>query len=259
LPTPDSAREGGLELCGTTALVTGAGQRIGAACAVALAQAGVRVAVHYHRSHAAAQSLCTTIRQQGGEAEPFCADLTDDQQAAPLLEQVNSQLGQVRILVNNASLFHPGRLRDTPLADWHALLAIHLTAPFLLMRAFAAGLAADQAGVVINMIDQRVTRPRPGHLAYTIAKSGLWTLTRIAAMELAPAIRVNAIAPGPILPAMGEGLTEGEAAAQFARISAATPLGRAGSPQHIVDTLLFLVQHPFITGEMICVDGGEHL
>ncbi len=242
-----------MELAGTTALVTGAGQRIGAACAEALALAGAQVAIHTHRSHTMAGECCATIRRQGGRAEIFAADLSDGQQAVQLMEQVTARLGRVDILVNNAAVFQPGHLRDTPLTAWQAVMAINLTAPFLLMQAFARGLAPSGAGVIINLIDQRVARPRPGHLAYTVAKEALWTLTRITAVELAPTIRVNAIAPGPILPAAG---MAGEA---FQRVAAATPLGRAGSPQDIVDTLLFLVRHPFITGEMIFVDGGEHL
>lgn len=252
--TPDPSQPPPLELAGSTALITGAGQRIGAACAQALALAGVKVAVHAHHSLAAAQALCHAIQQQGGVAEPFLADLADPRQTTHLLEQVNSQLGTVRILVNNAAIFKPGAFGTTSLEAWQEMLAINLTAPFLLMQAFARALGPVTAGVIVNLLDQRITRPRPGHLAYTVAKSALWSLTRMAALELAPTIRVNAIAPGPILPAVG---MEGEA--HFQRIAAATPLGRPGSPQDIVDTLLFLVRHAFITGEMVYVDGGEHL
>ncbi|MEO5341528.1 MAG: SDR family oxidoreductase [Magnetococcus sp. MYC-9] len=253
MPTPEPPRGEPLDLTTCTALVTGAGQRIGAACAEALALAGARVAVHHHTSQAAAQALCAAIGRRGGRAEPFAADLADGAQAALLLERVAARLGPVQILVNNASLFQPGALRTTPLPAWHRMLEIHLTAPFLLMQSFAAGLPASASGVIVNLIDQRIHRPRPGHLAYTVAKSALWSLTRIAAVELAPHIRVNAIAPGPILPAAGE------AAESFQQVVAATPLRRPGAPQDIVDTLLFLVKHAFITGEMICVDGGEHL
>lgn len=234
-----------------TALVTGAGQRIGATCAEALALAGAKVAVHAHHSQAAALALCTAIGQQGGQAEPFFADLADPEQVTRLLEQVAMRLGTLHILVNNAAIFQPGTVRTTPVAAWDEMLAINLTAPFLLMQGFANGMPTT--GVIINLLDQRITRPRPGHLAYTVAKSALWTMTRMAAVELAPTIRVNAIAPGPILPAAGSALEA------FQQIGAATPLGRVGSPQDVVDALLFLVQHTFITGEMICIDGGEHL
>ncbi|MEO5362757.1 MAG: SDR family oxidoreductase [Magnetococcus sp. DMHC-8] len=251
MPTPDAGGPG--DLAGCTALVTGAGQRIGAACAEALARAGARVAVHAHRSQGAARALCTAIERQGGRAELFVADLADPEEAARLLEQVAARMGVVTLLVNNAAVFPPGTLRDTPLAAWQAVLAVNLTAPFVLMQAFARGLPPPATGVIVNLLDQRIVRPRPGHLAYTVAKEALWTLTRLAAVELAPAVRVNAIAPGPILPAAGDGIE------MFRRVAAATPLQRAGSPQDIVDTLFFLIRHTFITGEMICVDGGEHL
>lgn len=238
---------------GVTALLTGSGHRIGAACAEALAAKGARVAIHYHRSEKDAESLCTAIRQRGGQAMLFPADLADAEQTSGLIEQVCRRLGSVRILVNNASIFHPGDMDTTCLEQWNQHLAINLTAPFLLMQAFSRALAPAATGTIINLIDQRITRPRPGHMAYTVAKSALWTLTRVAAMEMAPAVRVNAIAPGPILPSPGA--TE----ASFKRVAAAVPLGCSGTPADIAETLLFLVQHTFITGEMICVDGGEHL
>lgn len=242
-----------MEPSGVTALLTGAGRRIGACCAEALASTGVRVAIHCHHARTDAEALCLAIRRRGGEAEPFSADLAEAGQAERLMAQVRTHFGPVRILVNNASLFQPGTLRTTTQAAWDRHMAINLTAPFLLMQAFAQALAPTTTGKIINLLDQRITRPPVGHLAYTTTKSALWALTRMAALELAPTIQVNAIAPGPILPAPDA--TE----AAFQRIATATPLGRAGTPQEIADTLLFLVKHTFITGEMICVDGGEHL
>lgn len=242
-----------VELAGLTALVTGAGRRIGAACAEALAAAGARVAVHCHHATGEADALCTAIRRRGGEAQWFQADLADTGQTAGLMAQVEACLGPVRILVNNASLFRPGTLRATPLEAWQREMAINLTAPFLLMQAFAAALAPTKTGTVVNLLDQRIVRPPVGHLAYTVAKSALWTLTQMAAIELAPAIRVNAIAPGPILPASGA------PDAHFHAVVDATPLKRVGTPQDVTETLLFLVRQSMITGEMICVDGGEHL
>ena len=238
---------------GVTALLTGSGRRIGAACATSLAAVGTRVAIHCHHSENEARTLCQTIRQQGGEADYFVADLEDTGQTENLIEQVQSRLGPVRILVNNASIFQPGELRTTSMAAWNRHLAINLTAPFLLMQSFARCLLPTMGGKVVNLIDQRVTRPRSGYVAYTVAKSALWTLTRMAAIELAPNIQVNAIAPGPILPAPEATFDA------FQKIASATPLARSGSPQDIADTLLFLIHQEFITGEMICVDGGEHL
>ncbi len=242
-----------MELGGQTALVTGAGQRIGAVCAEALAKAGVRLALHAHQSRQAAQTLQARIRQQGGEAELFFADLSDGQQATRLFEQVTEQMGCLQILVNNAAIFHPSTLADLSLDAWQKMMAINLTAPFLLMQQFARQKKIEAGAVIINLIDQRIVRPRPGHLAYTVAKSGLWTLSQMAAVELAPTIRVNAIAPGPILPAADA------AQETFQRIVAATPLQRSGSAQDIVEALLFLLKQPFITGQLLFVDGGEHL
>ncbi len=244
---------------GVTALVTGAGHRIGAACVRALAAAGGRLAIHRHRSGGAADRLCAAVCRQGGEAALFEADLTDAGRAAGLLDAVRDRLGPVHILVNNAAIFEPGGLRDTDLENWQRHLSLNLTAPFLLSRALARQLdeeppvLPDRPRKIINIIDQRIARPRPGHLAYTCAKSALWTLTRISAQELAPRVQVNAIAPGPILPAAGP------PSENFQRVAAATPLGRPGAPSDIADTLLFLIHQDFITGEMIHVDGGEHL
>ncbi|MBF0162452.1 MAG: SDR family oxidoreductase [Magnetococcales bacterium] len=253
MATPEASMRISLDLAGHTALVTGAGRRIGAACAEALAGAGARVAVHHQHSGAEAEALCQRITRQGGRAEPFAADLTEATRLPLLLAAVGQRLGRVTILVNNAAIFAPGTLRDTPLTAWQGMLATNLTAPFLLMQAFAQALPPPATGVIINLVDQRVLRPSAGHLAYSVAKSALWQLTQQSALELAPHIRVNAIAPGPILAAAGA------AGAAFPQIAAATPLQRPGSPQDIVDALLFLIGHAFITGEMICVDGGEHL
>jgi NAD(P)-dependent dehydrogenase (short-subunit alcohol dehydrogenase family) len=239
-----------MELTGLTALVTGAGQRIGAACIQALADKGVRIACHAHHSWQPAQEQCHRIQQQGGTAELFVADLAQEQSLQSLFEQVTERMGKVQILVNNAAIFQRSALTELALPHWQRMMAINLTAPMLLMQNFAR---QGQPGVIINVLDQRIARPRPGHLAYTVAKSALWTLTQMAALELAPTIRVNAIAPGPILPAVGDSM-EG-----FQRVGAATPLQRTGSAQDVVEALLFLLQQPFITGQLLFVDGGEHL
>lgn len=242
-----------MDLLGVTVFITGAGRRIGAYCAQALALEGARIIIHYHRSKEQAVSLTHTIRERGGTAEVVSGDLADPQQVKNLLSQAESLLGPVRILINNASLFFPGTLTNTPLDQWNQHLGVNLTAPFLLTQAFANQLKPSLSGKVINIIDQRVTRPRSGHLAYTVAKSALWTLTQITAQELAPTIQVNAIAPGPILPALGADPKT------FHQVAHATPLKRAGTPKDISNTVLFLIQQDYITGEMICVDGGEHL
>ncbi|MBF0425599.1 MAG: SDR family oxidoreductase [Magnetococcales bacterium] len=248
-----------MELTGTTALITGAGRRLGAACALALARVGVRIVLHHGTSAADARVVSEEIQRLGGTALPLAADLADPEQVATLLPRAITLTGGIDILINNAAIFIPGGLRDTDSESWQRHLAINLTAPFLLMQAFARQPHLQPngdtrvRGKVVNLLDQRIDRPRPGHVAYTAAKSALWSLTRMAALELAPAIQVNAIAPGPILPAADAPLE------QFQRIAAATPAGCPGSPEAIVDALLFLLRHDYITGDKVCVDGGEHL
>ncbi|MBF0125854.1 MAG: SDR family oxidoreductase [Magnetococcales bacterium] len=239
----------------STALITGAGHRIGAACALALARQGIAVVIHYGSAREAARTLQQTIRTGGGEAHLLQGDLADAGETGRLLPQAEALLGGrvVEILVNNAAIFLPGTVRDGPLEVWNRHLDINLTAPFLLMQSFARRLPPEGRGKIIQIIDQKGHRPRPGYAAYSAAKSALWTLTRLAALELAPAIQVNAIGPGPILPAPGA------SQAAFEGVAAATPAGRSGTPEEIGAALLFLLRHDFITGEMIRVDGGEHL
>ncbi|MBF0367895.1 MAG: SDR family oxidoreductase [Magnetococcales bacterium] len=258
-----------MKLEGATALVTGGAQRIGSVIAYALAKAGVRVVVHYNGSQQAAQLTCDGIRQQGGVAEAVQGDLSHPEQVMALVDRSRSLLGPLSILVNNAAIFEPGSIRDTSLANWQRHHQINATAPFLLLQAFArqpelmngaldtAGEARSglnlPLGKVINIIDRRVRRPGAGYIAYTTAKSALWSLTQLAAKELAPHIQVNAIGPGPILPPPGEGM------AHLERVAQATPARRPGSPEEIASALIFLLEHDFITGEMLAVDGGEHL
>ncbi|MBF0294220.1 MAG: SDR family oxidoreductase [Magnetococcales bacterium] len=239
----------------STALITGSGRRIGASCALALARLGSAVVIHCHGSHLEALALQRFIEAEGGTAGIIQADLADSHEVAALIsraEEVHGR-GPVDILVNNAAVYQPGGVRDGSLATWNRHLAVNLTAPFLLMQSFARRLPQGRPGHIIQIIDQHGHRPRPGFAAYSAAKSALWTLTRQAALELAPAIRVNAIGPGPILPAPDA------SRAEFDRIATATPLERSGSVDDIAAALRFLLENDFITGEMIRVDGGEHL
>ncbi len=241
------------------ALVTGAGRRLGAAIARTLAEDGARLAIHHGRSHRQAEALCREIIDQGGHAVPLQADLADLEIADQLIPRAAEALGgAVTILINSAAIFQRGTLRDTSTENWNRHLAINLSAPTRLMGAFARQFAPDSApgaiqGRIINIIDQRIRHPRPGHLAYSVAKSGLWSATQMAAAELAPAIQVNAIGPGPILPAPGDD------PATFQAIGRATPMQRPGSPADICAAVRFLLSQDFISGEMLCVDGGEHL
>ncbi|MBF0614534.1 MAG: SDR family oxidoreductase [Magnetococcales bacterium] len=238
-----------------TALITGGARRIGATLVRALAQRGYTVVIHHHRSQTEAQHLADDIRTQGGHAHAIQADLSNHDATMSLIAHTEQLLAPhpLTLLVNNAAIFEAGALRHTSYDAWQNHLAINLTAPFLLTRDFARRLPPGVTGQVIQIIDRYGHHPRSGYAAYSAAKSALWTLTRLAALELAPTIRINAIGPGPILPAAGD------TPEQFARIAAATPMQRPGQPHDIVAALFFLLEHDFITGEMIRVDGGEHL
>ncbi|OSM00083.1 SDR family oxidoreductase [Magnetofaba australis] len=246
---------------GHVALVTGAGKRLGLAIARALAQAGASIAIHYGTSEAGARGLYDEITAQGGRAALLQADLGDPKQAEGLIERARAALGPVRILVNSAAIIETGTLTEADDDQWRRHMAINLESPFRLMRAFArqwssqhgGDLPSDQPGRIVNILDMRVVRPHAGHSAYNVAKGGLWNLTQTAALELAPQITVNAVGPGPILQAPGE------SAEAFAQVVAATPRGRAGTPEEIAQAALYLIGQDYITGEIICVDGGERL
>ncbi|MBF0134516.1 MAG: SDR family oxidoreductase [Magnetococcales bacterium] len=242
-----------MEIKGHLALVTGGGRRIGAACVRALSAAGVRVAVHCHGSTELAENLCREIHASGGVAWTIAADLSDWRAVEALLPRVEENGGPVTILVNNAAIFEPDTVLGANWDDWNRHMALNLAAPFFLMSRFARQVPEGATGKVVNILDQRVMRPGKGYVSYTVAKSGLLSLTRMAALELAPNIQVNAIGPGAILPAAG-GDTE-----TFMQLSRSVPMGRPGSTDDITEALLFFLRQDYITGEMLCVDGGQHL
>ncbi len=235
------------------ALVTGAARRIGRAIALALAGEGWAIAVHHHRSHEAASRLVGEIEAVGGRAAAFAADLADDAQSAALVAEVTAALGPVMALVNNASLFMPDDIRTVTPASFEAHMRVNLRAPLLLMQSFARALPEGADGAIVNIVDHRVLKLNPLCLSYTLSKAALWTLTRTAAQALAPRIRVNAVGPGPVLPNVhqDEVLFHAEAAA--------LPLGRGPSPDEIADAVSFLLNATSVTGQMIAVDGGQHL
>jgi NAD(P)-dependent dehydrogenase (short-subunit alcohol dehydrogenase family) len=235
------------------ALVTGAGQRIGRALALSLADAGFAVAVHYHRSQAAAEKLVATIRDAGGRAAAFGADLADEEAVRLLLPRAERQLGPVGVLVNNAGVFVDDRVETATRASWDNHLAVNLRAPFVLIQEFARRLPAEAGGVVVNLLDQRVWSPTPYFVSYTLSKAGLWTLTQTLALALAPRIRVNGIGPGPALP------NARQSDEQFLRQCATMPLGRGTSPDEIAAALRFILEATAVTGQMIALDGGQHL
>lgn len=242
-----------MELHGKVGLVTGAGVRIGRGLALALAERGVRVAVHYGQSKAKAEETQSLICELGGEAELFQADLRDTEAAMDLVRQVADRFGRLDLLVNSAAIFRPGGVADTTVANWDEHFAVNLKSPFFLATTFARQLGEKQAGQIINIGDWRVCRPGPDYLAYTLSKAGLMAMTKSLALALAPHIRVNAIAPGAILPPPGYDEE------YLRQRGMKLPLARAGGVEEVVKALLYLTTAEFVTGEVLQVDGGEHL
>jgi NAD(P)-dependent dehydrogenase (short-subunit alcohol dehydrogenase family) len=236
-----------------TALVTGAGRRIGRAIAIYLAKRGYHVAVHCNRSRDDAEAVAREIGQAGQRAAVVQADLADHAAVAGLVDQAGTALGPLSLLVNNASLFDYDHVETATEQSWDHHLDTNLKAPFFLSQAFAAQLPTDVPGNIVNLIDMRVWRLTPHFASYTVSKAGLWTLTQTLAMALAPHIRVNAIGPGPVLPSPHQ--TE----AQFRKQWEGTPLRRGAEPDEIAAAVGFLLDAPAVTGQMIALDGGQHL
>lgn len=245
------------------ALVTGGAQRIGAALCRKLAARGADVAIHCHASRDQAEALADELRSTGVRAVVVVADLLDRTETASVIPAAAAALGRpLTVLVNNASIFEYDTIATATFESWDRHIGSNLRAPFELIQAFAAQApeaTPDPSGHpvararIVNMIDQRVRKLTPAFATYTIAKMGLWALTRTAAQGLAPHIRVNAIGPGPTL--RGTRQTD----AHFAGQQAATLLGRGSDPAEIALTLAYLLDAPGVTGQLICVDGGQHL
>jgi NAD(P)-dependent dehydrogenase (short-subunit alcohol dehydrogenase family) len=236
-----------------TAVITGAAKRVGRAIAIELAGAGYDIALHYRASAAAAETLAQEIGALGRRAITVAADLADEEAVAGILPRVVERLGPVGVLVNNASLFERDEALDATRDVWDRQMAVNLRAPFILMQHFARLLPAGEDGAIVNMLDQRVLNLTPHFISYTVSKAGLWTLTQTMALALAPRIRVNGVGPGPILP------NERQSAEQFQRHWSSTPLERRIDPQAVARAVAFLVEATATTGQMIAVDGGEHL
>lgn len=236
------------------ALVTGGAKRIGRSIVLALAEAGFAVAVHCRDSRAEADSTAEAARGFGVRAAVIAADLADEAAAGRLMPEAARALGgPVGVLVNNASVFERDEMEDATRASWDAHLEPNLRAPFVLMQHFAAALPADAEGLVVNLLDQRVWSLTPHFVSYTLSKAGLWALTQSMALALAPRIRVCGIGPGPTVP------SPRQTQAQFDRQAASVPLRRATSPGEIGGAVLALLGLPSITGQMLALDGGQHL
>jgi NAD(P)-dependent dehydrogenase (short-subunit alcohol dehydrogenase family) len=245
-----------------TVLVTGAGKRLGRAMALYLAGRGHDLAVHYASSADEAEAVVAEIRAMGRKAQAFQADLLDEAQVQALIPAVTAALGPLTVLVNNASIFEYDRIDTATRQSWDRHIESNLRAPYVLTQAFARQCppaVPDEhgeplaQGLIVNMIDQRILKLTPEFSTYTIAKMGLWALTRTAAQGLAPHVRVNAIGPGPTLQGARQSVDH------FARQRAATVLGRGANPSDITAALGFFLDSPAVTGQFIAVDGGQHL
>ncbi len=235
------------------ALVTGAARRIGRALALDLAAQGFAVAVHYRESEAAAQAVVQEIRAGGGTAALLQADLAKEAESRTLVARAARLVGPLGLLVNNASVFLYDDVESASRESWDAHLEPNLRAPLVLTQGFAAQLPEGQGGLVVNMLDARVLHPSPRYLSYTVTKIALWSLTQSLAQALAPSIRVNAIGPGPVLP------PQGQSEAEFAQRCTRLPLGRPAALTEIAAALRFLIAAKSVTGQLLALDGGDHL
>jgi pteridine reductase len=242
-----------VELRGRVALVTGAGRRVGRALAVGLGAQGMTVAVHYHASDAGARETARLIGNAGGgKAWLVKSDLTNADAPIRLIEDVVGALGGLDVLVNSSAVMERTPLGEITAAQWDAMMALNLRAPFMLAQAAAPALASAH-GAIVNIADLAAFETWPAYIPHGISKSGIVYMTRALARTLAPNVRVNAIAPGAVL--LPEEWTEADAA----KLSESTPLARLGSPTDVVEAMLYLLRADYVTGETIIVDGGRHV
>jgi NAD(P)-dependent dehydrogenase (short-subunit alcohol dehydrogenase family) len=236
-----------------TALVTGASKRIGRAIAIDLAQIGWSVGVHFHESDKDAAQTIADIEKSGGRAIALPADLGNLEAVCGLVPEVARKLDAPTLLINNASLFERDRIADLSPASWQSHIDVNLRAPVFLAQSFARHLPKDRDGVIINVLDQRVWKLTPNFFSYTVSKSALWTVTQTLAQGLAPHIRVNAIGPGPTL------ANPRQSAEGFRKQQQATILQRGPKLAEICAAVRFILDAPSMTGQMIALDGGQHL
>ncbi|SEK61258.1 NAD(P)-dependent dehydrogenase, short-chain alcohol dehydrogenase family [Roseovarius nanhaiticus] len=245
------------------ALVTGAGKRLGRAMAIELARQGFDIAVHYHSSQSEAEDVADEIRALGRTAVTLQADLLVEDLVTPLISDAANALGgPMTVLVNSASIFEHDTVASATRGSWDRHFESNLRAPFVLTQALAAQVPDPMndengeplaQGLVVNMIDQRVRKLTPEFMSYTLAKMGLWAFTQTAAQALAPRVRVNGIGPGPTLRAARQ------SEEHFAAQRAATVLERGSNTSDITGALSYFLNAPSVTGQLLCIDGGQHL
>ncbi|MDQ0319796.1 NAD(P)-dependent dehydrogenase (short-subunit alcohol dehydrogenase family) [Pararhizobium capsulatum DSM 1112] len=236
-----------------TALVTGSAKRIGKAIVEDLAAHGFAVAIHAHQARDEAETLAASIRDQGGKAAAIVADLTDTSATEGLMSKAVEAIGPIGLLVNNASIFKKDSIDHFDEEIWDRHFALHVKAPSILARDFAGQLPKSCGGLIVNIIDQRVWAPNPRFYSYMLSKAALLMATKTMAQALAPAIRVNGIGPGPTLPNERQNQSDFEAQVEALILRTGPELSEFGR------TIRFLFETPSITGQMIALDGGQHL
>ncbi|MBI5415667.1 MAG: SDR family oxidoreductase [Candidatus Omnitrophica bacterium] len=240
-----------------TALVTGGAQRIGQAICYALARSGYKIALHYGHSAAEARQTAQHIRENGGVCAIFPCDLSDKRAVENLLGRVLKKFSRIDVLINNASVFEPSSLKKDEHDAMKRHFAVNFHAPYILMRSFARRAGE---GSIINILDTHIVRDKTSHSAYLLSKKALAELTKMAAVEFAPGVRVNAVAPGLILPpASPEGGPANQNPGYLERLAKDVPLKRKGRVANVTDAVLFLLDNDYVTGQIIYADGGEHL
>ncbi|OQY31260.1 MAG: hypothetical protein B6241_14480 [Spirochaetaceae bacterium 4572_59] len=240
-----------MSLCGKTALITGSARRIGRACALKLAKEGSDILIHYNSSRDEAEELARSIRLNGQNAWAIQQDLSERNSGALLMEKALKKTDTVDILINSASIFPRGNWKDSEIEDFLENYQINALSPFILSREFARQI--NKGECIINFLDARIVDNNSSHLAYHLSKRALFTLTRILSSELAPKIRVNAIAPGLIIP------PPGETQEYLKKRIDSNPLKKIGTVEQLTESMSFLINNSFITGQVIFVDGGRHL
>ncbi|MEQ8443677.1 MAG: SDR family oxidoreductase [Alphaproteobacteria bacterium] len=235
------------------ALVTGGARRIGREIVLELARMGFDIALHYKGSTEEAEETAAEVTDLGRRAVLFDADLSDPTQGSALVDGAIDALGGLGVAVNNASIFEEDNWQNATAESWAAHMAINLEAPLRISQSFAGHQKPGQNGIIVNLIDQRVFNLTPHFLSYTVSKSGLWTLTRTLAMALAPDIRVMGIGPGPTEP------SSRQSAESFQRQVDIVPLRRRTRASDVAKTVRFIIESSNLTGQMIALDGGEHL
>ena len=241
---------------GRVALVSGAARRVGRAIAQELAAGGYDILVHYHSSdEGSVEETLAALRATGAQAHAQQADLGREAGVARLFAGLRERYGRLDLLVNSAALFQRRRLLEVTAEDWEGTMALNLRAPFLCTQAAARLMLAQEpaGGAIVNVLDRGADGPWQEYAHHGVSKAALWALTQVSALELGPAIRVNAVLPGPVLAAAG--MSE----ARWRAVGGATALGHGGTPEAVAEAVRFLAEAASITGEAVRVNGGEHL